>query len=99
MLKISRWNKAAKIWWARIFVSGVFIANLSAAIPFILFPDRFTHGFELSGVPGEVSVRSIGILFLMWNATYPPVILRPDRTVMAAGNDVSRLCASVPPFG
>ena len=26
-------------------------------------------------------------------------ILRPDRTVMAAGNDVSRLCAAVPSFG
>ena len=24
-------------------------------------------------------VRTVGICFLMWNATYPPVIARPDR--------------------
>jgi hypothetical protein len=72
-------SRSAKEWWARLLVSSVFIANLTAAIPFILFPARFTHGFEISGIPGEVSVRGLGILFLMWNATYPPVILRPSR--------------------
>jgi len=33
----------------------------------------------VSGVPGRVFVQGLGILFLMWNATYPPVILHPDR--------------------
>jgi hypothetical protein len=42
-------------------------------------PDRYAPGFEVSGVPGRVLVRGIGILFLMWNATYPPVLVRPDR--------------------
>jgi hypothetical protein len=70
---------SGRIWWARILVSGVFIANLTAAIPFLLFPERFIHGFEVSGIPGEVSVRGLGILFLMWNATYPPVIFYPHR--------------------
>lgn len=72
-------TKSSRIWLARILVSGIFFANLSAAIPFILHPARFAHGFEISGIPGEVSVRGLGILFLMWNATYPPVILRPDQ--------------------
>lgn len=72
-------NSPIRILSARVLVSGVFIANLSAAIPFILYPERFVQGFEISGIPGEVSVRGLGILFLMWNATYPPVILRPDR--------------------
>ena len=72
-------SRSRKIWGARILVASVFIANLTAAIPFILFPDRFAHGFEITGIPGEVSVRGLGILFLMWNATYPPVVLFPDR--------------------
>jgi hypothetical protein len=66
-------------WIARILLSAVFTANLSAAIPFILTPERFTSGFEVSGIPGQVAVRGIGILFLIWNATYPPVIVRPGR--------------------
>ena len=24
-------------------------------------------------------VRTVGICFLMWNATYPPIIAKPDR--------------------
>ena len=68
-----------RIWGARTLIAAVFIANLSAALPFILNPERFTHGFEISGIPGEVSVRGLGVLFLMWNATYPPVIARPGR--------------------
>jgi hypothetical protein len=75
----SRPSRTVRIWLARIFVSGVFIANLSAAIPFVLYPERFVHSFELNGIPGEVSVRGMGILFLMWNATYPPVIIHPNR--------------------
>lgn len=67
------------IWAARMLVMLVFTANLSAAIPFILYPERYSPGFEVGGTPGGVLVRSMGILFLMWNATYPPVILHPDR--------------------
>lgn len=68
-----------KLWTARLLVTLVFAANLSAAIPFILSPDRYAPGFELSGTPGGIMVRSMGILFLMWNSTFPPVILHPDR--------------------
>lgn len=75
----ARMGKPYKIWWTRALVTGVLIANLTAAIPFILFPERFTHGFEMDGIPGQVFVRSLGILFLMWNATFPPVILDPSR--------------------
>jgi hypothetical protein len=78
-------NGSGKKWLARIFVSSVFAANLTAAIPFILSPARFTHGFEVAGVAGEVQVRGMGILFLMWNATYPAVILHPDRNRVLFG--------------
>ena len=79
MTSQNRWTSHGKVWGARALILSVFIANLSAAIPFILQPERFAAGFEMSGIAGEVSVRGMGILFLMWNATFPPVILRPDR--------------------
>jgi hypothetical protein len=79
MMPQKKWNSSRRIWGARVLVSSVFIANLSAAIPFILRPERFISGFELAGIPGEVSVRGLGILFLMWNATYPPLMYRPER--------------------
>ncbi|TFH36601.1 MAG: hypothetical protein E4G99_04560 [Anaerolineales bacterium] len=68
-----------RLWSARGLILSVFCANLTAAIPFIINPERFLPGFELSGLSGEVSVRGLGIVFLMWNATFPPVIFRPDR--------------------
>jgi hypothetical protein len=54
-------------------------ANLSAAIPYVLNPDRFAAAFELGGVAGAAMVRGIGVLFLMWCVAYVPVIARPDR--------------------
>ena len=72
-------DQLRRIWVARALVSAVFIANLTAAVPFVLQPARYAAGFQMSGVPGEVFVRSLGILFLMWNTAYPPVILAPHR--------------------
>jgi hypothetical protein len=68
-----------KLWIARLFIGAVFCANLSAAIPFILFPERFVSGFDLTGLPGEASVRALGLTFLMWNATYPPILFKPQH--------------------
>jgi hypothetical protein len=62
---------------ARAAVGSVWAVNLSAALSFLTQPERYRAGFELSGVAGEAVVQAIGILFLMWNATYPPVILQP----------------------
>ncbi|MBN2147383.1 MAG: hypothetical protein JW726_08340 [Anaerolineales bacterium] len=65
-------------WIARIAVGAVFAMNVSCALAFILQPEAYAAGFELSGIPGKMLVRGFGILFLMWNATYPPVLLRPS---------------------
>lgn len=72
-------------WLARAAVGFVFIVNLYCALLFILKPQNYIGGFELSGVPGKIIVQSFGILFLMWNATYPPVLIRPNahRTLFA----------------
>jgi hypothetical protein len=66
-------------WLARLAISIVFAANLLCAFSFILQPDQYTSAFELTGIAGRVVVQAFGILFLMWNATYPPVLLAPQR--------------------
>jgi hypothetical protein len=65
--------------WARMALGLVLAANLSAAIPFVIDPAASAGAFELSGAPGAAMVRGIGILFLMWNVTYLPVIVDPLR--------------------
>lgn len=68
---------AWRIWSARLAVGAVFVVNVWCALAFILEPESYVRGFELAGVPGTIAVQSFGILFLMWNATYPPVIWDP----------------------
>lgn len=71
--------KPFPLWFARIAVAAVFLMNVSCAIDFILRPERYAGGFEVGGVVGNALVQSLGILFLMWNATYPPVIWQPVK--------------------
>ncbi len=66
-------------WGARLVVLVVFISNLSAAVPFVLWPERFAGSFELAGEVGKVIVRSIGLLFVMWVVPYVPAWLAPVR--------------------
>lgn len=66
-------------WLARLAVGTVFCFNVACALAFIAHPERYVAAFEVAGVPGRVMVQGIGILFLMWNATYPPVLLQPAR--------------------
>jgi hypothetical protein len=68
-----------RIWMTRIVLSLVFALNISCALAFIARPQTYAPSFEVSGVAGEVLVRGIGILFLMWNATYPLAIWHPER--------------------
>lgn len=67
------------LWLARIIVGAVFLMNVSCALAFILQPELYSPGFEVAGVPGRIYVQGLGILFLMWNATYPLVIFHPIR--------------------
>jgi len=67
------------LWVTRLMVGTVFFFNVTCALAFVTRPDRYAPGFEVGGVPGRALVRGMGILFLMWNATYPPVLIRPDR--------------------
>jgi hypothetical protein len=67
-------------WVARLVVGAVFLMNVGCGLSFLARPDRYAAGFEVGGAPGLVLVRALGVLFLMWNVTYPLVILRPGRT-------------------
>lgn len=68
---------SARGWVARVAVGAVFVLNVQCALQFILWPERYSGGFELSGVPGATAIRGLGIAFLMWNATYPLVMWDP----------------------
>lgn len=71
----SRWVP----WFARAVVAAAFGVNVWCALAFVLDPGSYVAGFELSGVPGAAAVQGFGILFLMWNVTYLPVIWSPLR--------------------
>ena len=70
---------AGRRWVARILVAIVFFINVMAAVQFIVWPEAYVSAYQLEGLAGPAIVRSFGICFLMWNATYPPVIVHPDR--------------------
>ncbi len=76
----NRSGQASKrTWIARALVALVFAINVQCALQFILWPQAYTAAYQVEGASAEVMVRTVGICFLMWNATYPPVIARPDR--------------------
>lgn len=74
-----RQSEGKKVWVARLLVAVVFIVNVQCALEFIVWPGAYTAAYQVEGASAEVMVRTVGICFLMWNATYPPVIVRPQR--------------------
>jgi len=68
-----------RIWIARLLVLVVFLTNVSCALVFIFSPENYAGAYELAGASGLAAIQGIGVVFLMWNATYPLVIVRPDR--------------------
>lgn len=73
------------MWAVRGLLLPVWLWNLSAAVPFVLTPERYTWSFEVSGAVGEVFVRSLGLLFLMWVVPYGPALLNPYRHRVCVG--------------
>ncbi len=63
----------------RIAFAVVFAVNVQCAVSFVLWPGAYAPAYELSGTAGEAAVQGLGIAFLMWNATYPAVIVDPRR--------------------
>ncbi len=67
------------LWIARGLVGVVTFLNLQAAFLFILRPQDFYGGFELSGEQGMAMIRGMGLLFLMWNIPYLVALIHPVR--------------------
>ncbi len=63
----------------RIAFALVFVVNVQCALSFVLQPGAFASAYELSGTAGAVAVQGLGVAFLMWNATYPAVVVNPRR--------------------
>ena len=75
----------SRLWLSRILIAVVTAWNLQAALVFILWPERFASGFELTGVPGAAAVRGTGILFLMWNVPYLVAFWNPRKYRLVLG--------------
>lgn len=69
----------AATWAVRLAYAAVFALNVMCAIQFVAAPASFSGAYQLSGVAGEAAVRGIGVVFLMWNATYPLFVAQPRR--------------------
>ncbi len=74
---MSSQNKISVI--ASILIGIVFVINIQAGFDFYFNPGKFTAAYELSGVPGELSVAGVGLLFLMWNVPYAFALWNPFK--------------------
>ncbi|MDR1358271.1 MAG: hypothetical protein LBJ48_02790 [Coriobacteriales bacterium] len=66
-------------WIARAAVLFIFLGNMWCALAFLVSPGYYALSFELTGVPGSIAIQGLAVAFLMWNATYPLVIINPVR--------------------
>ena len=71
-------NKAV-LWFNRAAFAVVLVINVWCAISFIVEPQMFAGAYELQGVSGQAAVRGMGVVFLIWNATYPLYIFKPEK--------------------
>ena len=78
-------SEKSHLWLARGLIALVTAWNLQAALVFILWPERFAPGFELTGVSGAAAVRGTGILFVMWNVPYLVALWHPRKYRLALG--------------
>jgi len=64
---------------ARVLIGIVLVFNVQCAVLFLAAPSMFAPGFALDGLPGDVMVRGMGILFLMWNIPYIFALTNPRK--------------------
>ena len=72
-------RRISRAWAGRFLVGLVFFFNVQCALAFLIAPERYAPGFELSGAVGAGMVRALGILFLMWNVPYAAAMVSPFR--------------------
>ena len=77
--KLSSLSSTKAAWVVRVCFTVVFVWNVLCAFQFLVAPASFVGAYQLSGVAGEAAVRGMGVVFLMWNATYPAFLVNPVR--------------------
>lgn len=73
MMTSRRWIN----WFGRVLIGLVALFNVQCALAFLISPEQFAPGLELSGDVGSGMVRGLGILFLMWNVPYLVAVMDP----------------------
>ena len=68
-----------RLWLSRLLIAYVLFVNVQSAVLFLLQPEVYAPGFELSGAAGAGMVRGMGLLFLMWNVPYAVALSHPLR--------------------
>lgn len=68
-----------RTWIGRACIGLVLFFNVQCALAFLIQPEVFEPGFELSGEMGAGMVRGMGLLFLMWNVPYAVALIDPLR--------------------
>lgn len=64
---------------ARALIGFVLFINLQCALLFLWKPSAYSSGFEATGLTGDFFIRSLGILFIMWNIPYLVAFLEPKK--------------------
>lgn len=64
--------------FARVCIIIVFAWNVLCAFQFIIFPQSYVDTYQLSGAGAKAAIEGLGVAFLMWNATYPIIIWKPN---------------------
>jgi len=67
------------LWLARACIVLVLAVNLQCAVAFVAHPQAYAASFHLAGLEGATMVRSLGLLFLMWNVPYAVAAWHPWR--------------------
>jgi hypothetical protein len=62
---------------SRCLIGAVVLVNLQCAVVFFMKPECYVSAFELSGIPGTVVIRGMGVLFLMWSVPYLVALYDP----------------------
>jgi hypothetical protein len=71
------------LWIIRLMIALVFASNILCAIQFLGNPAGYIQQFDLAGEAGTVVIRSLGILFIMWNVPYAISLYNPYRYSVA----------------
>lgn len=64
---------------SRLLIGLVLLVNLQSAFTYLLWPEGYAPGFEMTGDIGAAMVRGMGVLFVMWNVPYVVALWNPVR--------------------